>query len=824
MVQLYPYQRVVKELVQSGQSVILQAPTGAGKTRAALAPYIEAFFDFPAEQFPKKCIYSVPMRTLANQFNAEYVQLAASYKRRFDQEINVTIQTGDRPEDPKLEGDLIFTTIDQTLSNFLAIPYALSNRQANLNAGAIISSYLVFDEFHLFPPQALATTLAMLKLLKEITPFVLMTATFSNTMLAELSRQLNATIVPQPEERRSFQALPSQQKERRYYVVPTTLDATAVLKRHPTQGRRRSIAICNTVKRVQDLFEAVNALKPADTEVMLLHSRFFKDDRKEKEAWIQREFGKDDTQYQAKSAILIATQVIEVGLDITSDVFHTELAPANAVLQRAGRCARYQGETGEVYIYQVPMNDEGRPLYHPYHDKIQSRLCETTWQAFTACTDAPLSFVEEQALLSTVHEGADQQTLQKLEEGRHTHREKIQDAMGFQDRQLAHELIRDVDSRAVIVHPNPNEDTYENEPERLKSPWRWQSFSLYRGTVFGAFKELDAQAEDAGHDDWVMMRLVPCPDTDATQSEEEEGYKVSYKWERVYNQQDLEGALLVAVHPRFARYTKEVGFQIGMFNDTEFPYRLRDKTPNRDDRRFTYRQETYLEHIEGLYKAYRDSWKDEQVKVVRQPLSADMAYVFSKIEQQFGLLPGTYDRVARFIIAGHDLGKLGQGWQQWVHRWQEMITSPVSAQIMLAHTDYDGSTEQDKLQKQLRREIGPRPPHAAESAYGLQYLTVWLTDKNRHLFQAINTAIARHHTATHRGEVQAFRVSPQAKQAFQEALALVGLPDLSLANIKWSFEADTSLRLVEADKLANQMLPYFLLARVLRLADQRSQQ
>ncbi|MCB0064117.1 MAG: DEAD/DEAH box helicase, partial [Caldilineaceae bacterium] len=44
-VALYPYQERVKELISQGRSVILQAPTGAGKTRAALAPYIEAFFD-----------------------------------------------------------------------------------------------------------------------------------------------------------------------------------------------------------------------------------------------------------------------------------------------------------------------------------------------------------------------------------------------------------------------------------------------------------------------------------------------------------------------------------------------------------------------------------------------------------------------------------------------------------------------------------------------------------------------------------------------------------------------------------------------------------
>ena len=58
--ELYPYQKKVKDLIQSGRSAILQAPTGAGKTRAALAPFIEAFFDLPANRFPKKCVILCP--------------------------------------------------------------------------------------------------------------------------------------------------------------------------------------------------------------------------------------------------------------------------------------------------------------------------------------------------------------------------------------------------------------------------------------------------------------------------------------------------------------------------------------------------------------------------------------------------------------------------------------------------------------------------------------------------------------------------------------------------------------------------------------------
>lgn len=827
MVQLYPYQEEVKKHIQSGQSVILQAPTGAGKTRASLAPFIEAFFDFKPEQFPKKCIYSVPMRTLANQFEAEYEQLAASYQRKFDRTINVTIQTGERPEDPKLEGDLIFTTIDQTLSNFLCIPYALSTGQANINAGAIISSYLVFDEFHLFPPEALATTLAMLKLLKGITPFLLMTATFSTTMLADLSRQLGAVVIPQPEDRASLQDLPSQQKERCYYAVDSLLTAEAVLNHHPIGEQSRSIAICNTVQRAQELFEAINQAKPTGTEVKLLHSRFYKEDRSGKEEWLRREFGKDKSKYQISSAILVATQVVEVGLDITSGVLHTELAPANAVLQRAGRCARYEGERGRVHIYRLPEKENRagqlEPQYAPYHSKEEKEICQKTWTAFQQKNGQTFTFVDEQNLLSEVHGPADARLLQKLEDSRQAHKEMMQSAMGFHERGLASELIRDVNSREVIVHPNPRGDVDEKDPTRLKNPWRWQSFSLFAGSVDGAFDRLQDLADEIGHEEWMMMHLIQRKPEGLEEWEKGED---AYDWVPVYEKSQLRGALLVAVHPRLAAYDSEIGFQIGVTNNKDWYVREREKKPNRNDRRYTYQQETYLEHIAGLYRAYQQKWWDKEAKKWRLPLSTEMAYAFAQTEQRLGLPTGLFEKVAGYVIAGHDLGKLGQGWQIWVHHWQTLIKKKVAPDVMLAHTDYDGSIEQDKLQKKLKKEIGPRPPHAAESAYGLLPVSLILTGNNLHLVRAINTVIACHHTATHQGNVKTFHPAGQAKTALQEAFALVGLSKVSLEPIKWSFEENTDLGkyLAEPDKTINQMVPYLLLARVLRLADQRSQQ
>src|SRR5687768_12110857 len=105
--ELYDYQKRVAKHLRAGRNVILQAPTGAGKTFAALWPYLERWACGEASQFPRQCIYAVPMRVLADQFTASASQLIHE-ELTLAREPRVSIQTGARPEDRKFEKDLVF--------------------------------------------------------------------------------------------------------------------------------------------------------------------------------------------------------------------------------------------------------------------------------------------------------------------------------------------------------------------------------------------------------------------------------------------------------------------------------------------------------------------------------------------------------------------------------------------------------------------------------------------------------------------------------------------------------------------------------------------
>lgn len=800
---LYPFQRRVCELLSAGQSIILQAPTGSGKTRAALYPFLRAW-EYE-EDFPRKCIYSVPLRVLANQFWAEYEERVRNFG--FVRPLEVTIQTGAQSEDPKLEGNLIFTTIDQTLSNFLNIPYALSLGQGNLNAGAVLSSYLVFDELHLFDPETtMPTTLHLLRLLRGVVPFLVMTATLSEAMIRALAKELDAEpLVLSPEE---AAAISSQHKTRRMHTVEAELTARVVREKH----RQRSIAICNTVDRAQALFEKLRRLVGPGVEVRLLHSRFLRTDRDETEAWLQQEFGKDEEAYTVESAILVATQVVEVGLDITSQTLHTELAPAASVVQRAGRCARYEGEEGDVYIYRLPVNDEGQPQYAPYVSKIEKAVCERTWQALAQPerSGKAFDFGAELAVVNEAHGEGDRQLLEAIRANRFYIADRIARTIEAQERGAARELIRAVDSRTVIVHP---------DPVSIENPWAFEGFGVFRGNLFGAYEKLKQLADKLG-EEWVLMNADPLPEEESSRE------RTVWRWRAIVDKENLMGTLIVAVNPRLARYSPEVGFHLGVPGDSDWHSPLRQRMGKSRD--FApYRRETFQEHVGRMLRVYEHPFFHQTEGKERLSLTEELTYAVHRLEARHEWVDGTLDRLVRLVIAVHDLGKLDARWQEWAHHWQEEVSLlrgedlSIPDHYLAAHTDYnEHDAAEESLNRKLRR---MRPNHAAESA---AVAMDWLLDQagDQALARVALTTIVRHHSAGVNGQYGTFHAHPAAASALAEVLTAAGIGGTSAENIRWDLPEGGALsRRLIRPRRESELLPYLLLARALRLADQRSQ-
>ena len=197
----YPYQERTADSLIRGESVLLSAPTGAGKTWAALLGYLAGLRE---ERFhADRVLYALPLRTLATGlFQSTKTACARVKDWEKGRPPVVSIQTGEEKEDPFFQGNVVFTTIDQLLAGYLQIPLSLPRRLANINAGALIGSLVVLDEVHLLDPaRSLATVMEMGRRLRGLAQFLLMTATLSRPAREALEgggRGALRTLAPRP--------------------------------------------------------------------------------------------------------------------------------------------------------------------------------------------------------------------------------------------------------------------------------------------------------------------------------------------------------------------------------------------------------------------------------------------------------------------------------------------------------------------------------------------------------------------------------------------------------------------------------------------------
>jgi CRISPR-associated endonuclease/helicase Cas3 len=98
----------------------------------------------------------------------------------------------------------------------------------------------------------------------------------------------------------------------------------------------RTLIICNTVDRARDVHTLISAEMPAGCDLLLLHSRFRPPERREQ---MKRLKNLDPAAF-SQGQIVVSTQVIEAGVDVSSGVLWSEVAPLASLVQRLGRLNR----------------------------------------------------------------------------------------------------------------------------------------------------------------------------------------------------------------------------------------------------------------------------------------------------------------------------------------------------------------------------------------------------------------------------------------------------------------------------------------------------
>lgn len=336
----YPHQQEVFNKLREAPEVplLVRAPTGSGKTEAAVAPFLSQFI---SGQWPlaPRLIYVLPTQALCNQMHERLQQ----YALEVDNKLKVGLHHGAHPREPMFFADIVVTTLDQFIYGY-ARASSHVGRHVDIPAGSIAGSVVVFDEAHMYhDPFTFAMLRAIIEILHEArVPTVTMTATMPPTLENDLFDNTGRDLI-------LYKAPPDAKRKINLRLVDTSLLEGEDLSPDAWQAlddSRRVLIVCNTVKRAQAAYAAVCKRLP-EASPILIHSRFTTADRRRLEGDVQARLDRF-----ADGGIVVTTQVCEAGLDISADVVLTEIAPADSLVQRAGRCARWGGE-GNVVVFEA---------------------------------------------------------------------------------------------------------------------------------------------------------------------------------------------------------------------------------------------------------------------------------------------------------------------------------------------------------------------------------------------------------------------------------------------------------------------------------------
>lgn len=373
---------------------ILDIPTGLGKTAAVVVAWLWKRLHRDAST-PCRLIYCLPMRVLVEQTHANVkdawlASTAAMFMQKGIESPSVYLLMGGEVEEdweshPEKDAILIGTQ-DMLLSRALMRGYGMSRYKWPVHFGLLHNDALwVFDEIQLMGA-GLATSAQLeafrrsLKAARQSrTLWVSATINPSWLNTVDMRPHLEAAyhLKLSPDEQESIPVKTRRAAVKRLIKASTALTtdnqkqsakdytealATEILSRHI--AGTNTLVVLNTVERAQQLLKAIERQKPA-AETLLVHSRFRPPDRK-----ILNEKLCTSPNNEGPGRIIVATQAVEAGVDMTSRVLFTELAPWSSLVQRFGRCNRYGENNGNggADVFWIDF-EEDEKLASPYEQE-----------------------------------------------------------------------------------------------------------------------------------------------------------------------------------------------------------------------------------------------------------------------------------------------------------------------------------------------------------------------------------------------------------------------------------------------------------------------
>ena len=345
---------------------LMIVPTGLGKTDAVLMPWLYA--RATGARAPTRLIVVLPRQNLTAQTagNARERVHAAKIGIRV-----LELMGGSADNDESVqphEPVIIVSTQDLYFSRALNRGYARRPPRWPVDFALYNQNCLiVLDEVQLMD-DALATSTQLAAFRERFgtfgpSPCVWMSATVNPAWLRTVDFAATPRVIRlEPDDRKA------ELVRRRIHAsksLAAALESCSeprgcaefALERH--RPGTRTLVIANTVGRAREIFASIHK---QFGNTVLLHSRFRPVDRKHSGERLRAPI-------PCEGQIVVATQVVEAGVDITSRLMVTDIAPWGSMVQRFGRVNRY-GDDAEAEIWWVdnPATPKQKSSWAPYEE------------------------------------------------------------------------------------------------------------------------------------------------------------------------------------------------------------------------------------------------------------------------------------------------------------------------------------------------------------------------------------------------------------------------------------------------------------------------
>ena len=331
------------------KTFLIKAPTGIGKTFLALNLALE----IARNGNKRRIITAIPFTSIIDQTHTEYQKIIAdqdvlkyhhltSYKSQNDDEQEQFMQKVFLAD--IWHENFIVTTFNQLFFTFFS-----NHNKDNLKLETLRDSVVIIDEIQNIPRVLLKSIAAAFNEFSKRynIHFIVMSATMPH-IAAELE---SFTELSEP-------ILYKREKDRYEIIYEPNIkgldDLVNEILKHQDES---ALCVVNTISKAKKLYEALkNSSKKSvyllTTHQIPLHRVQIIDEIKEK-----LEDGEKIT--------LVATQLIEAGVDLSFDVGFREFAPIGAIIQAAGRVNRNatSSKPAKVVVFNYL---DGKPF--PYHD------------------------------------------------------------------------------------------------------------------------------------------------------------------------------------------------------------------------------------------------------------------------------------------------------------------------------------------------------------------------------------------------------------------------------------------------------------------------